>query len=143
MSELTPPPPPLSDAEIRKEIASLTAGERTKLIKIASYYRRIEEPDELVHEAICRVLEQKRVWPRGLEKLTFLAGVIKSIAGDRKREQTKWEQVKREQAEREQAIKRGGRPSLLDYEVFRQTSKPQNPKAGQSAQQRPLPKPCY
>jgi DNA-directed RNA polymerase specialized sigma24 family protein len=92
MSELPPPGidptlPPLSEPEVRNEINSLTAGERTKLIRIASYYARIsfEEPDELVHEAICRVLEGKREWPRDLEKLRFLAGVIKSIAGDRKR----------------------------------------------------------
>ena len=44
-----------------------------------------EEPDELVQEAICRVLAGMREWPRDLEKLRFLAGVIKSIAGDRKR----------------------------------------------------------
>src|SRR5215469_8486885 len=87
MSEL---PPPLSDAEARSEINSLTAGERTKLIRIASYYvwkGRIsfEEPNELVQEAIYRVLDGKREWPRGLEKVRFLTGVIKSIAGDRKR----------------------------------------------------------
>jgi hypothetical protein len=61
MSEHLPPgiettPPPLSEAEVRKEISSLTAGERTKLIKIASHYvwkGRIsfEEPDEFVQEA--------------------------------------------------------------------------------------------
>jgi RNA polymerase sigma-70 factor (ECF subfamily) len=95
MSELSSPtieatPPPLSEAEVRSEISSLTAGERTKLIKIASYYAwkgriSFEEPDDLVHEAICRVLDGMREWPRDLEKLRFLAGVIKSIAGDRKR----------------------------------------------------------
>ena len=80
-------PPPLSEAEIHREISSLTPGERTRLIKIASYYGRIsfEEPDELVQEAIYRVLAGMREWPRGLEKIRFLAGVIKSIAGDRKR----------------------------------------------------------
>jgi DNA-directed RNA polymerase specialized sigma24 family protein len=81
----------LSEVEIRKEINSLTLGERTKLIKIARYYGKgkisFEEPDELVHEAICRLLEGKREWPRDLEKLGFLAGVIKSIAGDRSRAQ--------------------------------------------------------
>ena len=95
MSELSPPaidatPPPLSEAEVRSEINALTAGERTKLIKIASYYAwkgriSFEEPDELVQEAIYRVLAGMRKWPRDLEKLRFLAGVIKSIAGDRKR----------------------------------------------------------
>jgi DNA-directed RNA polymerase specialized sigma24 family protein len=97
MSELSPAtteatPPPLSEAEIRSEISLLTAGERTKLIKIASYYAwkgrtGFEEPDELVQEAICRVLEGMRKWPRDLEKLRFLAGVIKSIAGDWNRAQ--------------------------------------------------------
>src|SRR6266478_4725173 len=84
MSELSPP---LSETEVRNEISSLTASERTKLIKIARSYGRIslEEPDELVHEAICRILDGTRKWPRDLEKLRFLAGVIKSIAGDRKR----------------------------------------------------------
>jgi RNA polymerase sigma-70 factor (ECF subfamily) len=84
MSEL---PPALSEAEIRSEISSLTAGERTRLIRIASYYGRIsfEEPDELVQEAIYRILAGMREWPRGLQKLRFLAGVIKSIAGDQKR----------------------------------------------------------
>src|SRR6266478_9586981 len=84
MSELSPP---LSETEVRNEISSLTASERTKLIKIARSYGRIsfEEPDELVHEAICRILDGTRKWPRGLEKIRFLAGVIKSIAGDRKR----------------------------------------------------------
>src|SRR5262245_5136072 len=95
MSELLPTgieesPPPLSAVEIRHEINTLTAGERTKLIKIASCYtwkRRIsfEEPEELVQEALYRVLAGARDWPRGLEKLRFLAGVIKSIAGDQKR----------------------------------------------------------
>jgi DNA-directed RNA polymerase specialized sigma24 family protein len=80
MSELSPPtleatPPPLSEAEIRSEISSLTAGEQTKLIKIASYYARrisFEEPDDLVQEAIVRVLAGRREWPRDLEKLRFL-----------------------------------------------------------------------
>jgi DNA-directed RNA polymerase specialized sigma24 family protein len=95
MSELSPPaieatPPPLSEAEVRGEISSLTAGERTKLIKIASYYAwkgriSFEEFDELVQEAIYRALAGMRKWPRDLEKLRFLAGVIKSIFGDRKR----------------------------------------------------------
>jgi DNA-directed RNA polymerase specialized sigma24 family protein len=120
MSELSPPPPPLSDAEIRKEIASLTAGERTKLIKIARCHLWIEEPDELVQEALFRVLAGKRKWPRDLEKLKFLRGVIKSIAGDRAREQAKREQAKREQAKKRTEVGRRatevGRRGLIDYE---------------------------
>jgi RNA polymerase sigma-70 factor (ECF subfamily) len=119
MSELSPPtieaiPPPLSEAEVRSEISSLTAGERTKLIRIASYHAKgrisFEELDDLVHEAICRVLAGKREWPRDLEKLRFLAGVIKSIAGDRKRvlRQTVLLDEEREVGE--------ARRGLMDYE---------------------------
>jgi hypothetical protein len=116
MSEPSPPvPPPLSEAEVRKEINSLTAGEQTKLIKIASHYAwkgriSFEEPLDLVQEAICRVLAGKRKWPRDLEKLRFLAGVIKSIAGDRKRtlRQTVLLDEEREVGE--------ARRGLMDYE---------------------------
>ena len=120
MSELSSPtieatPPPLSEAEIRSEISSLTAGERTKLIKTASYYAwkgriSFEEPDELFHEAICRVLAGKREWPRDLEKLRFLAGVIKSIAGDRKRVLRQTVLLDEEREVRE------ARRGLMDYE---------------------------
>jgi hypothetical protein len=120
MSKLPPPGiettlPPLSEAEVRKEINSLTRGERTKLIKIASYYAwkgriSFEEPDELVHEAICRVLEGKREWPRDLEKLGFLAGVIKSIAGDRRRA------LERTVPLNEESEVREARRGLMDYE---------------------------
>jgi DNA-directed RNA polymerase specialized sigma24 family protein len=121
MSELSPPaveatPPPLSEAEVRSEISSLTAGERTKLIKTASYYGKgrisFEEPDDLVHEAICRVLAGERKWPRDLEKLRFLAGVIKSIAGDRKREQA----LKRTVLLNEEREVGEARRGLMDYE---------------------------
>jgi hypothetical protein len=76
---------PLSEAELRNEINRLTAGERTKLIKIARHYARVGinfEPHDLVQEAICRVLDGRRVWPRDLPAIRFLAGVIKSIASE-------------------------------------------------------------
>jgi hypothetical protein len=90
MSELSPPaieatPPPLSEAEVRSEISSLTAGERTKLIKIASYYAKgrisFEEPDDLVQEAICRVLAGKREWPRDLKSSGFWQVSSKALLG--------------------------------------------------------------
>jgi DNA-directed RNA polymerase specialized sigma24 family protein len=95
MSELSPPtieatPPPLSEAEVRSEISSLTDLERADLLRIASNHAwkgRTEPPADLVQEALCRVLAGKRLWPRGLEKVRFLAGVIKSIAGDQRRAQ--------------------------------------------------------
>jgi DNA-directed RNA polymerase specialized sigma24 family protein len=118
MSELSieAAPPPLSEAEIRREISSLTAGERTRLIRIASYYGRIsfEEPDELVQEAIYRVLAGMREWPRDLEKLGFLAGVIKSIAGDRKR--ALGQTLKRTVPLNEEREVGEARRGLMDYE---------------------------
>ena len=121
MSELSPPtieaiPPPLSEAEVRSGINSLTAGERTKLIKIARSYGRIsfEEPDELVHEAMCRILDGTRKWPRDLEKLRFLAGVIKSIAGDRKR--TLRQALERTVPLNEEREVGEARRGLMDYE---------------------------
>jgi DNA-directed RNA polymerase specialized sigma24 family protein len=117
MSELSPPaieatPPPLSEAEVRSEINSLTAGEQTKLIKFARYYawNSFEEPDDLVQEAIYRVLAGMRKWPRDLEKLRFLAGVIKSIAGDRKRA------LKRTVPLNEEREVGEARRGLMDYE---------------------------
>src|SRR5262249_5397372 len=76
--------PPLSQAEVHSEISSLTAGEQTKPIKIASYYAwkggiSFEDPDDLVQKAIYRVLAGKREWPRDLGKLGFLAGVSLSV----------------------------------------------------------------
>src|SRR5260221_3756631 len=123
MRELSPStidaiPPPLSEAEVRSEISSLTAGERTKLIRIASYHAKgrisFEELEDLVHEAIYRVLAGMRKWPRDLEKLRFLAGVIKSIAGDRKRDL-------RQALERTVPLDEGrevgeARRGLMDYE---------------------------
>jgi DNA-directed RNA polymerase specialized sigma24 family protein len=124
MSEPSPPtleatPPPLSEVEIRSEISSLTPGERTRLIKIAGYYAwkgrtSFEEPDELVQEAICRVLEGMRSWPRDLEKLRFLAGVIKSIAGDWKRAQR--QALKRTVPLNEEREVGEARRGLMDYE---------------------------
>jgi hypothetical protein len=79
-------------------------------MKIASYYGMIsfEEPKELVQEAIYRVLDAKREWPRGLEKVRFLAGVIKSIAGDRKRALKRTVLLNKEVRE--------ARRGLMDYE---------------------------
>lgn len=44
--------------------------------------RRPGEDDEVIQEAICRVLEGKRRWPRGLNLFAFLSGVMKSIVSE-------------------------------------------------------------
>jgi RNA polymerase sigma-70 factor (ECF subfamily) len=43
--------------------------------------RRIPfDPDDLIQETMCRVLEERRRWPRDRRAIEFLTGVIKSIA---------------------------------------------------------------
>ena len=82
MSEL------LSLAEIESLISRLTVADRTRLIRIAQKYKgRIKyEPEDLVNEALCRVLEERRSWPRRVETMPFLVGVIKSIASEWKQD---------------------------------------------------------
>ena len=82
MSEL------LSLAEIENLIGRLTVADRTRLIRIAQKYEgRIKyEPEDLVNEALCRVLDERRSWPRRVETMPFLVGVIKSIASEWKQD---------------------------------------------------------
>ena len=82
MSEL------LSLAEIESLISRLTVADRTRLIRIAQKYKgRIKyEPEDLVNEALCRILEGRRSWPRRVETMPFLVGVIKSIASEWKQD---------------------------------------------------------
>ena len=44
--------------------------------------RRPGEEDEVLQEAIYRVLEGKRRWPKGLNLFAFLSGVMKSIVSE-------------------------------------------------------------
>ncbi len=44
--------------------------------------RRPGEEDEVIQDAICRVLEGKRPWPKGLNLFAFLSGVMKSIVSE-------------------------------------------------------------
>jgi RNA polymerase sigma-70 factor (ECF subfamily) len=80
--------PPLSEAEIRTEINALTVADQTRLIKIASNHARLKrwklELPELLQEALCRVLEGRRTWPRDLPAIPFLIRVIESVASEHK-----------------------------------------------------------
>jgi RNA polymerase sigma-70 factor (ECF subfamily) len=40
----------------------------------------LDDPEDLLHEAITRVLDGRRVWARGAPIRSFLAGVMQSIA---------------------------------------------------------------
>jgi|SRR5258708_4228058 RNA polymerase sigma-70 factor (ECF subfamily) len=81
MSELSAP---LSRAEIESALRGLTAGEQTALMKAAQHWAKLRripfDPDDLIQETICRVLDGRRPWPRDRRAIEFLTGVIKSIA---------------------------------------------------------------
>jgi hypothetical protein len=74
--------PPLTAGEIDKALRALTDGEKTALAKIARAYARKTPYDhqDLLQEAICRVLDGKRSWRKGVPATLFLGGVMRSIA---------------------------------------------------------------
>ena len=80
--------PPLSRAEIGNAIKSLTAAEKTKIMKIAAKYAKLTpyEAEDLLQEAMLRAIDERRKWPRGLPATTFFWGVMRSIAWEWKRE---------------------------------------------------------
>jgi hypothetical protein len=72
----------LSRAEVAAAIRSLTAGDKTALTKVARLYAKKTpyDHDDLLQEALCRVLAGTRAWPRGVQALPFFWGVVRSIA---------------------------------------------------------------
>ena len=78
----------LSHAELIAILQALTEADKIALMKIARFYARRTpfDPDDLLQEAICRVLSGKRVWARGAPFLSFLVGVMRSVAWEWKSE---------------------------------------------------------
>ena len=72
----------LSPAEAGAAIRALAAADKIALMKIARLYARKTPYDheDLLQEAMCRVLSGARAWPRDLAALPFLWGVVRSIA---------------------------------------------------------------
>jgi hypothetical protein len=75
-------PATLTAREIRKAIQKLTDGEKTAIMKIARLYalRTPYGHEDLFHEALCRLLEGTRAWPRGAPPVLILAGIMRSVA---------------------------------------------------------------
>lgn len=75
-------PAPLTAREVRKTIQNLTDGEKTAIMKIARLYalRTPYGHEDLFHEALCRLLEGTRAWPRGVPAVLVLAGIMRSVA---------------------------------------------------------------
>lgn len=76
-----------SHEEVLAEIRSLTEADKKRLLVLAgriwSKFRlqsRFTEPDDLLQEAIVRVLSERRTPARGVELTRFLWGVMKSVA---------------------------------------------------------------
>ena len=68
-----------------KAALSLTEAEWAKLRCLARNRCRVGRPgeeNEVLQDAIYRVLEGKRRWPKGLNLFAFLSGVMKSIVSE-------------------------------------------------------------
>ena len=78
----------LSLAEAEAAIRALTDRDKASLMTIAMMYARKTPYDheDLLQEAICRVLAGTRAWPRQVAALPFLWGVVRSIAWEWKTE---------------------------------------------------------
>ena len=78
----------LSPAEAGAAIRALSVADKTALMKLAFLYARKTPYDheDLLQEAMCRVLAGTRVWPRHVAALPFLWGVVRSIAWEWKKE---------------------------------------------------------
>lgn len=77
----------LSVAEAEAAIRALTDRDKTSLMKIAMIYagKTPYDHEDLVQEALLRVLDGKRIWPRDLGPTQFLWGVVRSIASEWKK----------------------------------------------------------
>lgn len=82
--EVDLPAETLSPAEVSRALRDLSAEEKTMLVKIARAYagKTSYSHEDLIQEALTRVLEGKRTWPRKLPVAVFLRGVMRSIASD-------------------------------------------------------------
>jgi hypothetical protein len=78
----------LSPAEAGAAIRALSVADKTALMKLARLYARKTPYDheDLLQEALCRVLDGARAWPRHVAALPFLWGVVRSIAWEWKNE---------------------------------------------------------
>jgi DNA-directed RNA polymerase specialized sigma24 family protein len=78
----------LSLWQVERALASLSKGEKIALMKIARLYARKTpyDKEDLVQEALARVLGGRRAWTKGTGPVLFLGGVIRSIAWEWKSE---------------------------------------------------------
>jgi RNA polymerase sigma-70 factor (ECF subfamily) len=67
-------------------IKSLSDRDKSALLKVARTYARTRQTrydyEDLLHEAITRVLEGGRKWPTAVPFMAFMCGVMRGIAWD-------------------------------------------------------------
>jgi DNA-directed RNA polymerase specialized sigma24 family protein len=69
-----------SQEEIAEAIRSLTLAQLARLRKTAEVFSYAMEPDDLLQEALARAISGDRHCPAHLDLVTFLGGVMRSIA---------------------------------------------------------------
>ncbi|NTF20238.1 hypothetical protein G6L37_17730 [Agrobacterium rubi] len=75
--------------EFSDRLERMTPGELQALKKIARAYVGEQEAEDLRQEATVRVLGGERPWPADVDLVPFLAGVMRSLATDDRRKQTR------------------------------------------------------
>lgn len=72
--------------EAIEAFGALSRKDRDSLMRIASFIAGASSypsPDDLINEAFIRIANGKRPWPRDHDFIPFVAGVMKSLRGDR------------------------------------------------------------
>jgi DNA-directed RNA polymerase specialized sigma24 family protein len=80
--ELEPSTATRSLTEVASALKALGDADKTALMKIARIYaaRTCYGAEDLLQEAMCRLLSGARIWPRHVALIALLAGVMRSLA---------------------------------------------------------------
>jgi len=81
--------PYLSPDEVRRALDRLSRADIVRLSLLARNWLRglpRRSPDDLVNEAIERILSSRRPWPCDLDRVAFINGVMRSIADQWRKE---------------------------------------------------------
>jgi DNA-directed RNA polymerase specialized sigma24 family protein len=72
----------LSRSEIIKELQCLTDDDIVRLNKVARLYaaKTAFDHEDLYQEALCRLIEGRRTWPRGALAVWIIRGILRSVA---------------------------------------------------------------
>jgi DNA-directed RNA polymerase specialized sigma24 family protein len=86
--ELEPSTAGRSLTEIASALKALNDADKTALMKIARIYaaRTSYGAEDMLQEAMCRVLSGTRIWPLHVPLIAFLAGVMRSVAWEWRQE---------------------------------------------------------